>query len=82
MLIILMALLCSGEYKVLGQGPGSTLGAVLVRRGQSLTMASFAGLCTGARAEEIGEFFPCSRLGHSFLEIRNNYRVSVSVPRE
>lgn len=53
-----MALLCCGEYTVLGQGPGSRMGAVLLRRGQSLTRAYFAGLCNGALAEEIGEFFP------------------------
>lgn len=58
MLFILMALLSCGEYKVLGQGPGSRMGTVLLRRGQSLTRAYFAGLCNGALAEEIGEFFP------------------------
>lgn len=63
MLFIFMALLCCGEYKVLDQGPGSRLGAVLVRRGQSLTMASFAGLCIGAKAEEIGEFFSLLQTG-------------------
>lgn len=66
------------------RGLGSRLGegAVLVRREPNLTRVSFAGLCNGALTEEIGEFFSCSRLGHSSLEIRNNYRVSVSVPRE
>lgn len=44
--------------KCWARGSGSRLGGSLGEEGQSLTRVSFAGLCNGALAEEIGEFFP------------------------
>lgn len=58
MLFILTALLCCGEYKGVGKGPGQKAG-VKSRGGggKALAAISFAGLCTGVLTEETGEFF-------------------------
>ncbi|KAF4026765.1 hypothetical protein G4228_019028 [Cervus hanglu yarkandensis] len=53
MLFILTALLCCGEYKGVGKGPGQKAG-VKSRGGggKALAAISFAGLCTGVLTEE------------------------------
>lgn len=57
MLFILTALLCCGEYKGVGKGPGQKAGEVLWGRGKAPGSNFFAGLCTGVLTEETGEFF-------------------------
>lgn len=58
MLFILTALLCCGEYKGVGKGPGQKAGVKSHGGGgKALAAISFAGLCTGVLTEETGEFF-------------------------
>ncbi|OWJ99234.1 IGSF1 [Cervus elaphus hippelaphus] len=59
MLFILTALLCCGEYKGVGKGPGQKAG-VKSRGGggKALAAISFAGLCTGVLTEETEIIMP------------------------
>lgn len=57
MFFIVTALLCCGEYRGVGKGPGQKAGEKSRGGGdRALAAISFAGLCNGVLTEETGEF--------------------------
>ncbi|EPY73414.1 immunoglobulin superfamily member 1 isoform 3 precursor [Camelus ferus] len=59
MLFIITALLCCGEYKGVGKGPGQKAGVKSCRGGgKALAAISFAGLCSGVLTEETEIIMP------------------------